>query len=103
MTAPTAPAAATREAYPVALSELVEQGIDVVALDADLSASTMGYQFGEKYPERWHSVGIAEANMVGIGAGYAATGKTSSPVSPRSSPAGVSTRSGRPLPSRRAG
>ena len=76
MTAPTAPAAATREAYPVALSELVEQGIDVVALDADLSASTMGYQFGEKYPERWHSVGIAEANMVGIGAGYAATGKT---------------------------
>ena len=51
MTAPTAPAAATREAYPVALSELVEQGIDVVALDADLSASTMGYQFGEKYPD----------------------------------------------------
>lgn len=76
MTAPAAPAAATREAYPVALSELVEQGVDVVALDADLSASTMGYQFGDKYPERWHSVGIAEANMVGIAAGYAATGKT---------------------------
>ena len=76
MTAPTAPAAATREAYPVALIELVQQGIDVVALDADLSVSTMGYQFGEKYPERWHSVGVAEANMVGIAAGYAATGKT---------------------------
>lgn len=76
MTAPAAPAAATREAYPVALIELVEQGVDVVALDADLSVSTMGYQFGEKYPERWHSVGVAEANMVGIAAGYAATGKT---------------------------
>lgn len=76
MTAPTAPAAATREAYPVALVELVQQGVDVVALDADLSVSTMGYQFGEKYPERWHSVGVAEANMVGIAAGYAATGKT---------------------------
>ena len=76
MTAAAAPAAATREAYPVALAELVEQGVDVVALDADLSASTMGYQFGAKYPERWHSVGIAEANMVGIAAGYAATGKT---------------------------
>ncbi|MEO8541036.1 MAG: transketolase C-terminal domain-containing protein [bacterium] len=76
MTAPTAPAAATREAYPVALAQLVEQGIDVVALDADLSASTMGYQFGDKYPERWHSVGIAEANMVDIAAGYAAAGKT---------------------------
>jgi len=76
VTAPAAPAAATREAYPVALIELVEQGVDVVALDADLSVSTMGYQFGEKYPERWHSVGVAEANMVGIAAGYAATGKT---------------------------
>lgn len=70
------PAAATREAYPVALVELVEQGVDVVALDADLSASTMGYQFGDKYPDRWRSVGIAEANMVGIAAGYAAAGKT---------------------------
>ena len=68
--------AATREAYPVALVQLVEEGIDVVALDADLSASTMGYQFGDKYPERWHSVGVAEANMVDIAAGYAATGKT---------------------------
>jgi transketolase len=68
--------AATREAYPVALVQLVEEGIDVVALDADLSASTMGYQFGDKYPERWHSVGVAEANMVAIAAGYAATGKT---------------------------
>ena len=76
MTAPTAPAAATREAYPHALIQLVEEGVDVVALDADLSVSTMGYQFGEKYPDRWHSVGVAEANMVGIAAGYAATGKT---------------------------
>lgn len=68
--------AATREAYPFALIDLVEQGIDVVAIDADLSVSTMGYQFGEKYPERWLSVGVAEQNMVGIAAGFAATGKT---------------------------
>jgi len=76
VTAPATPAAATREAYPVALIELVEQGVDVVALDADLSVSTMGYQFGARYPDRWHSVGVAEANMVGIAAGYAANGKT---------------------------
>ncbi len=68
--------AATREAYPVALAQLVEQGVDVVALDADLSASTLGYQFGAKYPERWMSVGVAEQNMVGIAAGLAAAGKT---------------------------
>lgn len=70
------PAAATREAYPHALLQLVEEGIDVVALDADLSVSTMGYQFGEKHPERWMTVGVAEQNMVGIAAGLAAAGKT---------------------------
>ncbi len=72
----TAPAAATREAYPVALVQLVQEGVDVFAIDADLSVSTMGYQFGDKYPERWMSVGVAEANMVDIAAGLAATGKT---------------------------
>jgi transketolase len=73
----TAPvSAATREAYPVALIELAESGVDVVALDADLSVSTMGYQFGAKFPERWMSVGVAEQNMVGMAAGFAAAGKT---------------------------
>jgi transketolase len=54
----------------------VEEGIDVVAIDADLSVSTMGYQFGEKHPQRWMTVGVAEQNMVGIAAGLAAAGKT---------------------------
>lgn len=72
----SAPAAATREAYPFGLMDLVEQGVDVIAIDADLSVSTMGYKFGEKYPERWLTVGVAEQNMVGIAAGFAATGKT---------------------------
>lgn len=71
-----APAAATREAYPVALVQLVQEGVDVFAIDADLSVSTMGYQFGDKYPDRWMSVGVAEANMVDIAAGLAAAGKT---------------------------
>lgn len=70
------PAAATREAYPAALIQLVEQGVDVVAIDADLSASTGGHDFGKKYPTRWMTVGVAEQNMVGIAAGLAAAGKT---------------------------
>lgn len=70
------PAAATREAYPAALIQLVEQGIDVVAIDADLSASTGGHDFGKKHPTRWMTVGVAEQNMVGIAAGLAAAGKT---------------------------
>jgi transketolase len=69
-------AAATREAYPVALLQLVEEGVDVVAIDADLSASTMGNVFGEKHPGRWMTVGVAEQNMVGIACGLAAAGKT---------------------------
>jgi len=68
--------AATREAYPAGLLQLVEDGVDVVAIDADLSVSTMGYQFGEKHPNRWQTVGVAEQNMVGIAAGFAAAGKT---------------------------
>lgn len=68
--------AATREAYPVALEQLLAEGVDVVAIDADLSASTMGHEFGKKHPERWLTVGVAEQNMVGIAAGFAATGRT---------------------------
>ena len=68
--------AATREAYPAGLVQLVEDGVDVVAIDADLSVSTMGYQFGDKHPSRWQTVGVAEQNMVGIAAGFAAAGKT---------------------------
>ncbi len=76
MTAPAPVTAATREAYPIALAELVAQGVDVIAIDADLSVSTMGHQFGEIHPDRWMTVGIAEQNMVGVAAGLAAAGKT---------------------------
>ncbi len=66
---------ATREAYGDALCEL---GADenLYVFDADLSICTMTCDFKDKYPERFFNIGIAEANMVGIGAGAAATGKT---------------------------
>jgi len=76
VTTPAPATAATREAYPFALAELVAQGVDVVAVDADLSVSTMGYQFREMHPDRWLTVGVAEQNMIGIAAGLAAAGKT---------------------------
>jgi len=44
-------------------------------LDADLSKSTKTAEFGKKYPDRFFNVGIAEANMVGMAAGLARTGK----------------------------
>ena len=48
---------------------------DVVVLDADLAGSTRSGKFGAKFPERFFNVGIAEANMTGMTAGFAAVGK----------------------------
>ena len=70
------PPAATREAYGPTLLELARAGKDIVALDADLSASTGGNKLASEFPERWFTVGAAEANMISIAAGLAATGKT---------------------------
>ena len=66
---------ATREAYGQALVELGRAHRDVVALDADLSKSTYSVKFAKEFPDRFFTVGIAEANMVGIAAGLAMNGK----------------------------
>jgi transketolase len=66
---------ATRHAYGDALAELGELHEDVVALDADLAVSTQSIKFGERFPERFFNVGAAEANMMSIACGLAATGK----------------------------
>ncbi len=73
---PTPPPAATREAYGPALVKLADAGCDIVALDADLSASTGGNKLAASHPDRWFTVGAAEQNMISIAAGLASTGKT---------------------------
>jgi transketolase len=67
--------AATREAFGKALVELGRANPAIVALDADLSKSTYSHDFATEFPERFFECGIAEANMVGIGAGLASAGK----------------------------
>lgn len=67
--------AATREAFGKALVELGKQNKDVVVCDADLSKSTMVHWFAKEFPDRFFSCGIAEAHMVALGAGLAASGK----------------------------
>ena len=66
---------ATREAYGKALAELGKINANVVALDADLAGSTKSAMFGNKFPERFFDMGIAEADMVGTAAGLATCGK----------------------------
>ena len=67
--------AATREAFGKALVELGRADSNVVVCDADLSKSTFTHLFAKEFPERFFSCGIAEANMVSIGAGLASSGK----------------------------
>lgn len=66
---------ATRDAYGDVLVELGAQRPDMVVLDADLAKSTRTGKFQKLYPERFFDVGICEANMVGVAAGLAASGK----------------------------
>ncbi len=65
---------ATRESYGRTLVELGEKDPNVIVFDADLAASTKTAVFMKAFPERHFDCGIAEANMVSVAAGVAATG-----------------------------
>jgi len=67
---------ATRETFGETILELGAKRPELVVLDADLSKSTMTVAFAKKYPERHFEMGIAEQNMIGVGAGLALCGKT---------------------------
>lgn len=64
---------ATRHAYGEALAE-IGSDTKIVAFDADVATCTMSIMFGEKYPERFFNVGIAEANMICMAAGMSTFG-----------------------------
>ena len=67
---------AIRVAYGEALAELGGERPDLVVLDADLAHATTTCVFGDKYPERFFNLGIAEQNMMGVAAGLAISGLT---------------------------
>ena len=68
-------AKASRVAFGETLLELGARDERIVTLDADLSKSTMTAKFAKTYPARAFNLGIAESNMIGIGAGLALTGR----------------------------
>src|ERR1700722_18562841 len=66
---------ATREAFGKTLAKLGAENPNIVVCDADLSKSTYTSFFAKDFPDRFFECGIAEANMVSIGAGLALAGK----------------------------
>ena len=68
---------ATREAYGNALARIGKENTNIIVLDADLSKSTKTDTFKAVCPERFFNVGIAEQNLISVGAGLAAAGKIS--------------------------
>jgi transketolase len=67
---------ATRAAYGETLVELLAEGVDVYAVDADLAGSTTSARLREADATRHVNVGIAEQDMIGVAAGLSLTGKT---------------------------
>jgi transketolase len=67
--------AAPREAFGVALEALGQVNSLVVGLDADVKNSTYTDKFAKNFPNRFFENFIAEQNMIGAAAGFAACGK----------------------------
>ena len=66
---------ASRDAYGDGVVALAEKRGDLIVLEADLAAATKTGIFRKAYPEKHFNCGIAEANMMGVAAGIATTGK----------------------------
>ena len=67
-------AKATRQAYGEKLGKLVVENPKIVVLDADLANATKTNIAQKAAPDRFFDLGIAEADMIGHAAGFAASG-----------------------------
>ena len=65
---------ATREAFGNTLPLMGDMNENILALDADLGGATKIRAFGEKHPDRFFQMGIAEANMIGVASGLSEYG-----------------------------
>lgn len=63
-----------RNIFGEALLALAEENPKVVVLDGDLGNSTKAEHVRKAYPDRFFNIGIAESNLVGVGAGLAGAG-----------------------------
>ncbi len=63
-----------RNIFGDALLDVAKNNPKVVVLDGDLGNSTKAEYVRNEFPERFFNIGIAESNLVGIGAGLAGAG-----------------------------
>ncbi len=56
------------------LIELGKEISDLVVITADVGKPTRVYNFGQKFPDRYYNVGIAEQHMIDFAAGLASAG-----------------------------
>ncbi len=68
------PSVPLRNIFGEALLEVARANPKVVVLDGDLGNSTKAELVRYEFPERFFNIGIAESNLVGVGAGLAACG-----------------------------
>ena len=61
-----------RDVFGEALLAVCQDNPRVVVLDGDLGNSTKAELVRQNFPERFFNIGIAESNLVGVGAGLAA-------------------------------
>jgi len=64
-----------RTAFIETLSEIAKRDKNITLLNGDLGFSVLE-DFTKQFPERSWNMGVAEANMVGVAAGLAMTGRT---------------------------
>ncbi len=65
----------TRSGFGAGLLEVGKNNPNVFALTGDVTGSVKMGDFKKEFPDRFIQVGIAEANMIGISAGLALSGK----------------------------
>lgn len=68
------PAEQLRRVFGRALLQVCREEPRLVVLDGDLGSSTGAHDMRGEFPERFFNLGIAESNLVGVGAGLAACG-----------------------------
>jgi transketolase len=72
----TAAKVPTRRAFSQRMLEYGEVDREFVVVDMDLGYATFSYLFGDRYPERYFNMGIAELASISAAAGIASCGRT---------------------------